>query len=820
MSSWCTACWLAIAVAVSRPLPGQAQTPGASIAGTTTTQSGTLRLPGVTVTLTTDSSDPSAAAISVGVSDGEGRFEFTLLPAGRYSLRASLAGFAEVRRNGLTLGAGGRLEPTLDLAPAITEHVDAVGARLPVAVTGGAQETIDGRLMDLAPVRGDDFRALLPMLPGVVRGPDGRINMKGGRPTQTGLQLSQAYVSDPSTGDAAFDLPVDAVESVDVMPNPYAAEYGRFSSGLTKVETRKGTATWRATANNFIPVPCLKLCDARNVGVRAFDPRLIVSGPIIKDRLLLSQSIQYHFQKTRVPSLPDGQNDTSASGLVSFTRLDTTVRRSQITGTVAFFPRTVKFANLNTFNPASVTPTFQQRGYNTEVAAATRFSPSTLLETTFNLKQYDATVGGQGAADMVFTPEGTQGNFFNHQVRRTRTLQGVESLRLLWRGVGEHLLKMGVDVLGLSFDGSSESRPVEVRREDGSLAQRIVFGGPTLQRVSTVDSALFVQDTWRWNSRVIVELGARVDRDGVIQRTNLSPRFGTVISLLPDGKAIVRGGVGVFYERTPLLVGAFETIEAPIVTRYDTDGITPRGPAVAFVNRIDSPLRTPAGRVWNIEFDHHVTPAVLLKVSHLERAGRDEMLIEPGESGTAGVLDLASRGRSDYRETEATLRYAGPGDRQLTLTYVHSRSQADLNAFDIFFGNFRNPLVRPNQYSQTSVDAPNRVVALGVFPMRKWIVSPLLEVRNGFPYSIVNEDQDFVGRRNAGTRFPVLYSADLGVSRDIRFKRRNLRIGLKANHLLNNWAPRDVQANTAAPDFGKFYNSIVPRFGLILVIRP
>ena len=39
--------------------------------------------------------------------------------------------------------------------------------------------------------------------------------MKGGRPTQTGLQVSDAYASDPSTGNFGFDLPVDAVASVE-----------------------------------------------------------------------------------------------------------------------------------------------------------------------------------------------------------------------------------------------------------------------------------------------------------------------------------------------------------------------------------------------------------------------------------------------------------------------------------------------------------------------------------------------------------------------------------------------------------------------------
>ena len=87
------------------------------------------------------------------------------------------------------------------------------------------------------------------------------------------------------------------------------------------------------------------------------------------------------------------------------------------------------------------------------------------------------------------------------------------------------------------------------------------------------------------------------------------------------------------------------------------------------------------------------------------------------------------------------------------MSYVRSRAEADLNAFDGFFGNVWNPIVRANEYAITNVDVPHRVIIRGELPLSaKWSLSPLIELRNRFPYSLVNENQDFVGRRNTGGR--------------------------------------------------------------------
>ena len=88
----------------------------------------------------------------------------------------------------------------------------------PVAVS----DLLTGAKMDIQPLAGDDFQSLLTVLPSIIRGPEGRLRIKGGTPTTGALQVSSASLNDPSSGDFDLELPSGAVESVEVLSNPLA----------------------------------------------------------------------------------------------------------------------------------------------------------------------------------------------------------------------------------------------------------------------------------------------------------------------------------------------------------------------------------------------------------------------------------------------------------------------------------------------------------------------------------------------------------------------------------------------------------------------
>jgi hypothetical protein len=382
--------------------------------------------------------------------------------------------------------------------------------------------------------------------------------------------------------------------------------------------------------------------------------------------------------------------------------------------------------------------------------------------------------------------------------------------------LGQHLFKFGLDFQDSYYDGTSLSRPIEIWRLDGSLAERTIPGGPTQQSVSAAELALYAQDRWRVGSRVTIDAGLRMDREDVIERVNWSPRGGVAIGVLPEGRGILRGGAGRFRQRTPLNVGAFEQFEHRVVTRFGPDG-APLAPPVTFTNVASPDLRTPEAVAGNVEWDQRFGRRVLFKVNYLKRRGSHEYILEPDPD--RGQINLLSTGTSRYWELELTGRYLGGERRDLTVSYVRSKGTADLNNYDQFYGNLRNPIVRRNEHNLIATDVPHRVIVRGNigFPGR-WDFAPVIEVRSGFPWSAVDEFQDFVGARNRAGRLPIVSTLDFSLSRPWRVWKYQFRGGIKVYNLFGSNAERDVQGNVTAPDYGRFYNPLERSVGFVFGI--
>ena len=164
----------------------------------------------------------------------------------------------------------------------------------------------------------------------------------------------------------------------------------------------------------------------------------------------------------------------------------------------------------------------------------------------------------------------------------------------------------------------------------------------------------------------------------------------------------------------------------------------------------------------NVEWNQRFGRRLLVKLGFLHRVGSHEYILIPDPA--AGQLQLSSTGESRYRELEATTRYLGGVRRDFTVSYVWARGTADLNNYDQFYGNFRNPLVRANENSYLPTDVRHRVIVRGNFGIPgQWDFAPVLELAVGFPYSAVDEYQDFVGTRNQRRAAPVSADARLPV---------------------------------------------------------
>jgi Carboxypeptidase regulatory-like domain/TonB dependent receptor len=780
------------------------------VIATITTLEGTVYMSGVEVELRTAS---DATVVARTITDGAGQVVFPEVPPGKYVVHAARPGFFDKDSPAFAVSAGESARVLLDIQLTFVLPAIEVRAQTPSPTDSvrpvSMSDMLAGSVFELAPLEGDDFRSLLLLLPGVVRGADGRLRIKGGNPTQGALQISSANLNDPSSGDFELDLPAQSVESVEVLANPFAAEYGRFTTSVTQVRTRRGTNQWEIKPGNLVP----RIRGAFN-GIRGFEPRFSVRGPLRRDRAFIAQDFQFRYVATPVKSLA-GEPEIVLKSFDSFTRFDSVISaRHTLGGGLIAFPTEIKRAMMSTFRPPEATPTFNQGGWSTGLVDRLALTPDIVLDTTLSGRWFEVNVDGTGASPMVYAPQTQTGSFFNAQEREVSSLQWVEALSVSRNWRGQHVFKFGTDLQRSQFSGFSASRPIEIRRLDGSLAELTTFGNRTAQQVSGFEFGTFAQDRWRVNSRLTFELGLRLDRDAIVERPNWSPRAGVAIGVAPEGRAILRGGFGKFVQRTPLNVDAFPSFEPRTISRFAPGGAL-LGRPTTFVNTLDTSLRTPEAGVGNVEWNQRFGRRLLFKTEFMRRSGSHEFVVTPDPA--ARELRLTSTGTSIYKELEVTTRYMGGERRDITVSYVWAKGTADLNSYDQFYGNLRNPIIRANENSLMPTDVRHRLIVRGTVGLPgQWDFVPVVEVRSGFPWSAVDEFQDFVGARNRTGRLPAVHTLDFTLARPWRFKKYRFRAGLKVYNAFGASAQRDVQNNVASPDFGKFFNPIERSIGFVL----
>ncbi|HJX92520.1 MAG TPA: carboxypeptidase regulatory-like domain-containing protein, partial [Pyrinomonadaceae bacterium] len=444
---------MSIPVAIAATQPVRAQT--STLQGTVTVSSASgpgQILPGTTLNLNPTSSSQKTHST---VTNDQGEFRFTDLAAGTYTLEVSLSGFKPYSEN-VTIGSGVVTVTNIGL-----ELLEVSGT---VNVAVDDDNSISTDPAPAASFKQDNFQTLplaterfldaLPLVPGVVRGPDGLLNVKGARASQSGLTVNSTNVTDPVTGEFAINLPIEAIQSVEILSNPYSAEFGQFTGAVTKVETRSGSEKFNWQADSFLPR--VRRRGGSFAGIEAFTPRVAFSGPLLNDKLKFFQSFEYRFVRTPIESLPPLKRDTGLESFDSLTQLDWDIDdQNHLTTTLSLFPQKLSFVGLNTFNPQEVTPDFKQRGFLLSVNERRVINSKSMLESTFSIKQFDADVfPSSGSSPMNLSPDVNSGNFFNQQTRRSKRYQAQAIYSFSPPNfAGEHFMKVGAGVSYITFDG-------------------------------------------------------------------------------------------------------------------------------------------------------------------------------------------------------------------------------------------------------------------------------------------------------------------------------------------------------------------------------
>ena len=798
---------LALTLTLAAGNASAAQQPPASVAGTvsiTSPDGQSLVVPGVTLTLTCVGSDRRS---EISSDQGEFRFADIAATAKDCSIVADLQGFKSATQV-VELKPGDETTVTLRLGLETLREEITVTAK--AAADGSDDSTrarvdrVTAQVMQTAPIANERFQAALPLIPGVVRGPDGLLNINGARSNQSALTFNSADGTDPVTGEDAIEVPIDAVSSVQVRGAAYAPEFGLSAGTVTTVETQRAGDAWHVTLNDL--EPRLRRRGGEWRGIESFTPRVTIAGPLVKGKLNLLQSVQYEFSQTQVFGLPPFESDTKLESLASFTRADWTPGpTNHFTASAMVSPRKTTYAGLNTFNPQPVTPNVKNHNVLASASDQIIVSNRGVFDTRVSVKQFDSTIyPSTGSDPMVLAPDVNSGSYFNDQDRTSRRVEWLNAYSFTPFGPA-HVIKLGAGATHESFDGISTSRPIHIVRTDGTLSQAILFAGNgELARNKTALQG-YAQDSWTAGSRLTVQYGTRYDYESVTGEVNLAPRGSLTAVATADGRTVVRAGIGMFYGAVPLNVASFDQMQRRVVTLFDDDGTTPLGAPVELSNLVVSPLRAPRSVNGNVELDREWLKNFFVRVGYRQRDNR----FEPVVDAVADATLLRSDGRSRYREGQISARYQFRGNDQIVGSYTRSSAIGNLNDFNTFFGNIENPVIRPDARGPSPWDAPNRVLLWGSVSLpRGFAVFPVLDVRNGFPLSNVDADRNFVGPRNEAGRYPMFVSLDAQITKRLRLFHHNATIGLKVFNITDHFNPRDYQGNLASHDFGRFDNSV------------
>jgi hypothetical protein len=388
-------------------------------------------------------------------------------------------------------------------------------------------------------------------------------------------------------------------------------------------------------------------------------------------------------------------------------------------------------------------------------------------------------------------------------------------------------LKIGVDASRRWFVGNSASRPVQILRQDGSLAEQISFQGPGQLNAASTEAGEFIEDHWVVDPRLSLDMGARLSSQSDGRGAALGPHLGIAFWPRRTGRTMIRAGAGTVYGHVPLLAASFLDNPTRVITCFDPSCGNQVAEAIVYQNAYlqsvggsgsqftnQLPRTSPRTFTWNVEVEREIGRTISVKVNYLDSQTRNLLVVDPllGPNGGSSMLALANTGMAHYRHVEATL-HAKPFERgDLNVSYIWSRSRGDLNTLSDTFMPYEAPVIRPNVSGVLPSDVPNRLLTWGLFELPfKLTLSPVVDIRTGLPYSDLDALQNYVGVPN-GLRFPTYFSLDGRIYREFplhlpfmeRSTKRKIRFGVYSINITSHQNAHDVYNNVTSPLFGRF----------------
>ncbi len=542
------------------------------------------------------------------IADEEGRFRFPYLRVGRYEIVARLPGFRDASHN-VTVTVGSAFELPVKLLVAgidTTVTVSADSTVLEAARSQIASTVSQAEVMDV-PLNGRNFLDLALLVPGVSPTNTGSTQLFAetsavpGQGLSIGSQrnLSNNFIvdglsaNDDAAGFSGIPYGVDAVDQFQVVTSGGQAELGRSLGGYVDIVTKSGTNTPHGDLYGYFR-------DDRFNGRNALSGTKLpmsqkqygasMGGPIVGDRTFYFSNVeQRRLDQTGLVTIsPDNVNVINARlAAMNYTGLPVStgiyanpVHTANVLGKVdhQFSVRdqlSVRYSLYNAtssnargvggLNAPSGSAGLDNIDQTVAVGNTLTLSPRTVMETRAQFAYSDLRAPSTDPVGPTVNIAGVAvfGTFQSSPTLRVNKLYQV--VNNLSHQRGAHALRAGVDFL---YNDDTISNPGARRGSYAfsSLANFLAgtynnagftqaFGETTVTQQNP-NVGVYAQDEWKVNPSLTVNAGLRYDLQFLETITtdtnNISPRLGFAWSPSASGRTIVRGSVGLFYDRVPL----------------------------------------------------------------------------------------------------------------------------------------------------------------------------------------------------------------------------------------------------------------------------
>jgi hypothetical protein len=703
--------------------------------------------------------------------DKTGRCNLPSLPVGTYALQAQRDGFYLVRQPDVDTSESSLIELTMRHLQEVKETVNVTESQngIDPSQTASSETMNSSQILNIPYPTTRDIRNLLRFNPGVVLDNFGNIHVAGGQSYQTLDVLDGFNMTDPASGFFSLHVNPEAVRAIDIQSSRYSAVYGRTTGGILGLYTGMGDDHYRFLATNFLPSFQFK----KGFNFDKWVPRATFSGPLKRGKIWFFDSPDAEYGLNINRDLPDNADKAPFLRFTNFAKIQANLSEKDIlTASVLTNWQEQRHAFLALNVPLSATTTLDQTSYFPSLKEQHVFASGGLFEVGAGWLDNSGKETPLGGDPYNITPQGVNGSFFRTSKFESQRFQGFSNFFLPpQKAFGRHEIGIGVDANHIEYDQFFERRPINVLLANHVLGEQIIFPGNGNFTQNNIESGTYLQDRWSPAEHLIVESGVRLDWDNILRDFVVSPRIATTF-YLPAHDTKFAFGLGRFYDSTNLSFISRPQQGSRVENFYDSTGTT-----IVSTNQVRffaDPRNLSEPRALNLSFsvEQKLPKEIFLKTEYIRKRNSDEFVYLNETPKSAGFTDIRLQLRNarqdHYDSVQTSVRQNFKGEYFWSASFTRSSARSNQvlgfsldSIFDpLFFGTNRGPL---------PWDAPYRVISYAWAPMPHFKTldfSYALDWRSGFPFSIVNQQQEILGSPDSH-RFPTYFN--LGTYLEKRF---------------------------------------------------